>query len=93
MLLFRLLALIFAMAAVIAGAIQLADRLTGRSEALTVIGLWQRASPASLAATAAALGPNHLWDRLVSPLLAVPAWILCMGLALLCWAVSAFRTH
>ncbi|MDY0881798.1 hypothetical protein ACFPL7_19615 [Dongia soli] len=88
MLFLRLLALAFAVAAVVFGAIQLADRLIGTSEPQTLIGLWQRTSPGSLTATQAAFASGDIWGRLIAPILGAPAWIFCMALALLCWLVA-----
>jgi hypothetical protein len=87
MLFLRLLALAFAVAAVTFGGIQLADRLLGTGEPQTVIGLWQRTSPGSLSATQAAFASSYIWGRLIAPILAAPAWVFCMVLALLCWVV------
>jgi hypothetical protein len=41
-----------------------------------------------LTATEAAFASGDLWGRVIAPVLGAPAWILCMALALLCWAVA-----
>ncbi len=91
MVVFRLLALIFTIAAVVFGGLQLWDHVEGVRESLTVQLLWERIDAASLTSVLEGLGSNSLWLSTLSVFLALPAWILCLVLALVCRLAAGAR--